>query len=86
MKDEQNYNLNLDCAKLKSYLPAVKLYHQLIRYPQEIVPVMDHALTDMFLERFEDADLPADESIRVRPFNLGRNVNLRDLDPSGFAF
>jgi DNA replication licensing factor MCM4 len=43
---------------------------------------MDHALTDIVLERYEDLALSPEESIKVRPFNLARTVNLRDLDPS----
>ena len=83
MKNDQIFNLNLDCEKLKSYQSARRLYHQLIRYPQEIIPLMDHCLNEIFLERFEDAEIPAEESIKVRPFNLGRSVNMRDLDPAG---
>jgi DNA replication licensing factor MCM4 len=77
------YNMNLDCEKLKNHPPALVLYHQLIRYPQEIIPLMDHCLNEIFLEKFQDAQIPVDQSIKVRPFNLGRNVNMRDLNPSG---
>ena len=83
MKEYQNFNLNLDCTKLKNYEPTKRLYNQLIRYPQEIIPLLDHTLSEIFMEKFEDAVLPEDESIRVRPFNLGRSVNMRDLDPAG---
>ena len=53
-----------------------------MRYPQEIIPLMDHALTEIFVDRFQDAQLPDDTSIKVRPYNLGRKSNLRDLNPS----
>ena len=75
--------MNLDCMNLASYEPSVRLYHQLVRYPQEIVPLMDHVLTDIFLERFEDTVMAPDEAMRIRPFHLGRLINLRDLNPSG---
>ncbi|KAJ2993813.1 hypothetical protein HDV02_002056 [Globomyces sp. JEL0801] len=70
-----------DCSKIKSYEPSQKLYFQLIRYPQEIIPLLDHVLTDIFQERFEGA-LPEGMSLKVRPFNLPTVVNLRELNPS----
>ena len=42
--------LYLDVGDLKLYPPTRKLYHQLILYPQEIVPVMDQAVKDTVLE------------------------------------
>ncbi|KAI8899989.1 MCM2/3/5 family-domain-containing protein [Globomyces pollinis-pini] len=81
LHQNQIYNLNLDCSKIKSYEPSQKLYFQLIRYPQEIIPLLDHVLTDIFQERFEGA-LPEGMSLKVRPFNLPTVVNLRELNPS----
>ncbi len=75
--------MNLDCAKLKSYPNSEKLFYQLIRYPQEIIPLMDHVLTDIFNERFEGA-LNDGKSMRIRPYNLPVSVNLRELNPAGF--
>ncbi|ORY76778.1 MCM-domain-containing protein [Neocallimastix californiae] len=60
MNELKIYNLNLNCQNLKSYKKSLPLYHQLIRYPQEIIPIMDH----------------------VRPYNIGKSVNMRDLNPS----
>ena len=59
------YNLNLDCENLRSYPPSQKLFHQLKRYPQEIIPLMDHTLTEVFLDMFEDAELPDGTTWRV---------------------
>lgn len=42
--------LYLDIGDLKLYPPTRKLWHQLILYPQEIVPVMDQAVKDTILE------------------------------------
>lgn len=75
------FNLNLDCENLKCYEPAVKLYNLLIRYPQEVIPIMDCAAEAFLQDMRPDMELP-DMAIRVRPFNLGRSVNLRDLDPA----
>jgi DNA replication licensing factor MCM4 len=48
--------MNLDCRNLLAYRRTKKLYDQLIKYPQEIIPLMDHTLTNYFLEQF-DVDL-----------------------------
>jgi DNA replication licensing factor MCM4 len=81
MNQNEIYDLNLDCGKLSSFEPSKKLYTQLVEYPQEIIPLMDHVLTDIFLERFEASGLPPGQSLKVRPFNLPRAVNLRELNP-----
>ena len=74
--------MNLDCTNLKSFEPSRKLYHQLVRYPQEIIPLLDHTLTEIVLDKFPDSHFTENDMMKVRPFNLGRNVNLRELDPS----
>lgn len=71
--------MNLDCRNLLAYRRTKKLYDQLIKYPQEIIPLMDHTLTNYFLEQF-DVDLNG-QQLKVRPFNLDHSVNMRDLDP-----
>jgi DNA replication licensing factor MCM4 len=83
MNQNQNYNMNLDCAKVKSYQPTERLYYQLVRYPQEVIPLMDHVLTDIFIEKFPDSGLDESQSLKVRPFNLPNHVNLRALNPEG---
>ena len=76
--------MNLDCTNLKAYEPSRKLYQQLIRYPQEIIPLLDHTLTELILDKFPDSStFTENDMMKVRPFNLDRNVNLRELDPSG---
>jgi DNA replication licensing factor MCM4 len=71
---------------LKAYPPAASLYDQLVRYPQEIVlHVMDFVTTGLFAEMFRDNQVVDVEQIsfKVRPYNLERSVNLRDLNPEG---
>ncbi|KAJ5151234.1 DNA replication licensing factor mcm4 [Penicillium canariense] len=41
---------NLDCKNLKSYPLTQKLWHQLLAYPQEIVPLMDQAVKDVMVD------------------------------------
>jgi DNA replication licensing factor MCM4 len=83
MNQNEVYDLNLDCAKIDSYVPTKKLFKQLVQYPQEIIPLMDHVLTELFLDRFESSPLPPGQSLKVRPFNLPTSVNLRELNPEG---
>ncbi|KAJ3011977.1 hypothetical protein HKX48_006546 [Thoreauomyces humboldtii] len=82
LKDAETYNMNLDCQNLRNHASGDKLYHQLQRYPQEIIPLMDHTLTEYFLELFDEFQFPEGMTMRVRPFNLARSVNLRQLNPS----
>ncbi|CAO3669152.1 unnamed protein product [Umbelopsis ramanniana] len=79
MRTTETFNMNLDCRNLLAYRRTKKLYDQLIKYPQEIIPLMDHTLTNYFLEQF-DVDLNG-QQLKVRPFNLDHSVNMRDLDP-----
>ncbi|KAJ3092183.1 hypothetical protein HK102_010002 [Quaeritorhiza haematococci] len=81
MKDQELMEMNLDCENLKAYTPAAKLYHQLVRFPQEIIPMMDFVLSEVFFELFEDYEI-GESGIKVRPFNLDRTVNMRQLDPT----
>lgn len=41
---------SLDCKNLKSYPLTKKLWHQLLAYPQEIVPLMDQAVKDVMVD------------------------------------
>ncbi|KAI8918917.1 MCM2/3/5 family-domain-containing protein [Entophlyctis helioformis] len=83
LRKREKDTLNLDCTKLKAFDPEHRLYDQLVRYPQEIIPLMDHTLTDIFFEMFDDVQVGGKfESLRVRPFNIKRSVNLRELDPA----
>ena len=47
-------NLNLDCENLRSFPPSRKLYGQLVKYPQEVIPAMDQVLKDIMLELAEE--------------------------------
>lgn len=47
-------NLNLDCENLRAFPPSRKLYGQLVKYPQEVVPAMDQVLKDIMLELAEE--------------------------------
>ncbi|KAG0327484.1 hypothetical protein BGZ99_007568 [Dissophora globulifera] len=72
--------LNLDCQNLLAYRPAVKLHSLLIDYPAEVLPLLDFTLNEYFDERHPEVDLKGD-SLMIRPFNLGKTINTRDLGP-----
>ncbi|EJD43035.1 MCM-domain-containing protein [Auricularia subglabra TFB-10046 SS5] len=88
-------NLNLDVNNLKTYKKG--LYHQLIRYPQEVIPSMDVVLKDAMVKLAEDdqaaghedmRDAQGDEEIRAILQNVytvrpfgEQTCNMRDLNP-----
>lgn len=55
MRKTTQTNLNLDSLNLLAYPPSKKLYHQLLSYPQEVIPIMDQVLKDVMIELSEDA-------------------------------
>ncbi|KAK9462542.1 MCM2/3/5 family-domain-containing protein [Lipomyces oligophaga] len=72
-------NLNLDIQDLRSYPPARGLYYNLLKYPQELIPVMDQAVRDTVIEmmtstlNLSQAEIAEHESqvvYKVRPFGL----------------
>ncbi|KAJ1725772.1 MCM DNA helicase complex subunit [Coemansia erecta] len=77
------FQLNLDALNLLAYPPAARLYRQLVNYPEEVVPIMDYVLTELFMELFPQADIDLVQAdLKVRPYNLEKTVNMRDLNPS----
>lgn len=52
----QATNVNLDCRNLQAYPETHKLYNQLVKYPQEIIPLMDHTITEFYLSLFPSHD------------------------------
>jgi DNA replication licensing factor MCM4 len=92
-------NLNLDAVNLLAYGPAKKLYSQLIKYPQEVIPAMDQKLKDAMLDIAEaDKNAHAEgmegargaeeiAEINARVYKIRPfglpAINMRDLNPSG---
>merc|ERR1719297_310320 len=56
-----------------------ELYRQLICYPQEVIPVLDMAVNEMFFNKYPDSELP--HQIQVRPYNAEKTSNMRELNP-----
>ncbi|KAK9464794.1 MCM2/3/5 family-domain-containing protein [Lipomyces arxii] len=86
-------NLNLDVQDVRAYPPTRSLYYNLLRYPQEIIPVMDQAVRDFVIDMLtgmnvSPAEITQHESnaiYKVRPYGLGEEdgskKGLRDLNP-----
>jgi len=76
--------INLNCQHLQSFPPTRVFYHQLVQFPQEIIPILDVVVQQEFLKvaqqraGVENPDLPR---LQVRPFNLEDCSRLRDLNP-----
>jgi DNA replication licensing factor MCM4 len=69
--------LNIDCTDMFDYNQT--LYSQLIRYPQEIIPLMDYLIDEIFHELYSDVEMS--NRIQVRVFNLKEVHHMRLLDP-----
>jgi DNA replication licensing factor MCM4 len=92
-------NLNLDMGNLQAFPPTRKLHSQLIKYPQEIIPVMDQVLKDLMISVAEEdaangmegmvGDEGEDEinEIQGKVYKIrpwgGDACNMRDLNPTG---
>lgn len=82
--------LNLDARNLLATTGTQKLYHQLINYPQELIPTMDQALKDCLIEVTRDQVIAAEvldavdtETYYTRPFNVNEvRKGMRDLNPN----
>lgn len=92
-------NLNLDVTNLQAFPPTRKLQSQLVKYPQEIIPVMDQVLKDLMIAIAEEdaanglegmtGEEGEDEinDIMGRVYKIrpwgGDACNMRDLNPTG---
>ncbi|MCP3664517.1 MAG: minichromosome maintenance protein MCM, partial [Gammaproteobacteria bacterium] len=70
--------LNVNAGHIKSFDDY--LYTQLIQYPQEVIPILDMAVNEIFFEKFPDTELV--HQIQVLPYNAEITKNMRTLDPT----
>ncbi|PWZ00613.1 putative replication licensing factor MCM4 [Testicularia cyperi] len=98
MRMTDQTNLNLRISDLEAFPPSKRLRMQLIRYPQEMVPIMDQVLKDEMLEMaYEDhkegregmggdvglAEIELMEGKLYKVRPFGADtINMRDLNPS----
>ena len=84
LKDSQpGSSLDIDTMHLYYHnQECQRLYHQLVRYPMELVPLMDLVVQrEMRNLLGDDDDSTPIPNVQVRPFNLKEVSNLRCLDP-----
>jgi hypothetical protein len=102
MRQTGETSLNLDIVNLLAYTPSKKLHAQLVKYPQEVVPVMDQVLKDLMLEIAEMDQREGldgmqggqgDEEIvdiMNKVFTIRPfglpSINMRELNPAGKVF
>ena len=80
--EREEFAVNLDCSHVRAYDPS--LYKKLVSFPQEVVPIADLAVHELYLRMYPDSDGEELDGKRftVRCFNLGKDDRLRDLDPN----
>jgi DNA replication licensing factor MCM4 len=81
-KEDNSYNLNIDAHHLRSFDDehGYHLYRDLVRYPQEMVPIFDLCVYEEFHRLYgEEAD--EQKRFQVRVFNLDQVKAMRDLNP-----
>lgn len=76
--DEGITNINLNCRFLQRFNP--KLYQQLVRYPQEMIPIFDLVIDAMKMAMPGNDDIK--DRMQVRPFNMLESRNMRELNPA----
>jgi len=59
------------------------MYKQLVCYPQEVIPLMDMIVNEIFFELYPEASLS--HQIQVRPFNAEKTNTMRLLNPEGLC-
>ena len=80
--ENDDFAVNLDCCHIRSY--DERLYFKLLNFPQEVVPIADLAVHELYLRLHPDSDGEelGGKRFTVRCFKLGREDRLRDLDPN----
>lgn len=68
--------LNVNCIHIRDF--DDHLYRQMVNYPQEVIPAFDMAANEVLQSMYPDA---AACQINVRPYNVIKTSNLRNLDP-----
>ncbi|KAL4067424.1 MCM2/3/5 family-domain-containing protein [Scleroderma yunnanense] len=98
MRQTGQTNLNLDMINLFAYPPCKKLFTQLQKYPEEVIPAMDQVLKDLMLELAEEDQNAGMEGMQgeqgdeeiadimgkvYRVRPFGlKPINMRDLNPT----
>lgn len=88
MRELHQTTLTLDARDLLATGPTTPLYHQLLNYPQEVIPIMDQTVKDVMVGLVADLpeiDYPLEEIetsvYKVRPCGVEAHRGMRELDP-----
>lgn len=77
-----NYCIVVDCAELFNFSEqCAALYEQIVRYPTEVIPLLDTVARDLCARRMSTT-LEEAPPLQVRLYNLREIKSMRDLDPS----
>jgi DNA replication licensing factor MCM4 len=74
--EREEDTLNIDASNVYEHDPD--LYSKIVRYPLDIIPLLDVACMEEAVKIKPDYE----KAIEARPFNLRESVNMRDLNPS----
>ncbi|KAL6121794.1 hypothetical protein NUSPORA_01223 [Nucleospora cyclopteri] len=72
----KEFVLRLDCNDFGE--DYKDLFFQLENFPQEVIPILENTLNEIYYERNPSEEV----KIRIRPFNIGKQIVIRDVDPS----
>ena len=76
-------SLNVDTQHLYYHSPECqKLYHQLVNFPRQVVPLMDLILSQYITNTLLGGDNEGVPEFQVRPYHLKNLSHMRALDPS----
>ena len=89
LADAQETHVNVDCQEVANFSRAcARLYEQLLKYPQEIIPLMDMVMGEelsalLATNPTSDRDPEGGEAprVQVRVFNLRSANSIRLLEP-----
>jgi DNA replication licensing factor MCM4 len=93
ISETEDYTLDVDCDHIFQFNRA--LYKQLEDYPTDVIPIFDLVAVQVYKEYIinyqgnygQDSNMPeendqSEQIIQVRPFNLHKVYQIRELDPS----
>lgn len=89
LSDSGERFVNVDCHELRHFSSGCKrVFEQLLRYPQEIIPLMDIVMSEelgaLLITNATSDAVDAEASgtkVQVRVFNIGESTSMRVLEP-----
>ena len=75
--------LNLDVRNLKAYPPTRKLWHQLIGFPSDIIPIIDLCIKDCMLELAYEKGQQEERRMRHLQRNAGASTSGQAANAAG---